>query len=377
MTELRQRSEIAAIVWVGVVAVYSTVVLPLIVSAVAAGIGVTPIVAGYVASAEMGGVAIGTLVAVPLVARSDRRRLVSVGALVGLIANLAAMLPIGFGGLLALRAASGAGSGFLLAAMAATAGDTRSPERVFGIFVAAAFLAAAASFGVLSGFVERAGAAPLYAILGGMNASAVVALRWFPSRGCAGASAGARPRTPRALPIAFALLGILCFYLGVGSAWPMMATLGRSFGLGGEQVAGIMAGTSIAALVGATGATLLAARPSKLAPLVVGLGATVASLAALLVWRGEGFFVLPLTFLLAWNFSVPFMMGALAAFDPSGRAVAFNMTLQYFGFAVGPLIAAAVATRAGLVAVLAIGVAGCGGALLCFASALLTARRAA
>ena len=368
---------IVAMIFVGVVSVYSTVVLPLIVSAAASGLHLAPSVAGYVASAEMSGVAIGTFLSVFLVAGTDRRRLVDIGAVIAIAANLASMLSIGFTTLLTLRVGSGFGSGLLLAAMAAAVGDTRSPERIFGIFVAAAFLAAAGSFGFLSSLTARDGVTPLFAILAALNAGALVAARWFPRFAAVSDGPDDALSAPKAgtLPIAAGLAGILCFYLGVGSTWPMMASLGEAFRIDGATVSRVLASTSIAALVGATTASFVATRFGRTLPLVLGLGLTVASLAILTTMKGSGFALAPMLFLLSWNFSVPYMMGTLAAFDPSGRAVAFNMTLQYIGFAVGPLVAAAVASRAGLASVLIVGIVGCAASLIAFLIALRTARR--
>lgn len=370
---------LAAMIWTGVVSVYTTVVLPLLVGAVVAGFKIAPAHAGLAASAEMGGIAAGTLLAGFVIARIDRRRLVIASALVVAGANLVSLLPSSFELLLPLRVVSGLGSGGLLAAMAAAVAGTRNPDRNFGIFVAAAFLLSSLSFGILTGIVARTGAGALFGTLTALNLSVLLAAPLFP-RSAPEVTADSEPEAVHAIatiPVVAALGGILTFYLGVGSVWPVMGGIGSALGIAPTQIGQTLASASIAALIGAMAAAALAVRLGRTRPLLGGLAIVVASQAWLAVAGTRAFAVAPLLFLLSWNFSVPYMMGMLAALDRSGRAVAFNMTLQYIGFAVGPLLVVAVAAHFSILAVIWLGAAGCLMCLLLFAAAVVLARPSA
>jgi MFS transporter, DHA1 family, inner membrane transport protein len=359
---------IVTAIWVGVVSVYTTVILPLILSGAAATFDIAPAAAGIVASAEMGGIAIGTLIASLVVAKYNRRGMVAAGAICATVANLVSTIPLSFEPILVLRVFSGMGSGVLLATMAAALAATRNPDRYFGLFVAGAFVSAAISFGTLSALSARDGVVPLFAILAALNVTALLVCRWFPvGRGSPETDLAATEIVnAKRLPIAAALAGIVAFYLGVGGVWPMMGAIGSSFGIGISEVGRILAGTSIAALCGALTASFVAARFGRTPPLVLGLGVAGLSLIWLAVAGSDAFRIAPILFLASWNFSVPYMMGQLSVLDPSGRAVAFNMTLQYIGFAVGPILAGWEADSVGLSAVIWAGAAGCLISLSCF-----------
>ena len=332
---------LAAMLWTGVVSVFTTVVLPLVVAAVGAGFHLAGGPAGYAASAEMGGIALGAFVAGARVGKADRRGVVLIGALLAAAANGASALVHDYPVLLGLRVSAGIGSGALLAAMAASVGATVKPDRNFAIFVAAAFLSASAGFALLSG----AGTARLFLALAALNLGALATTPLFPRRppdvAAEAGPAGASGAIPKAALIA--LGGILAYYVGVGTVWPSMAGLGAALGVAPAAIARTLAGTSIAGMSGAILAAVLATRIGRLVPLVIGLSTVVGSLAWLGSVGASAFGLAPFLFLFAWNFSVPYMLGTLAALDASGRAVAFNMTLQYIGFAVGPLLGAAIA----------------------------------
>lgn len=71
----------------------------------------------------------------------------------------------------------------------------------------------------------------------------------------------------------------------------------------------------------------------------------ILSLTWLLLSGHPAFAVAPILFLTSWNFVAPYMMGTVATLETSGRAVALNMTLQYIGFATGPLLAGIITAR--------------------------------
>jgi hypothetical protein len=45
---------------------------------------------------------------------------------------------------------------------------------------------------------------------------------------------------------------------------------------------------------------------------------------------------------LAWNFTHPYLLGAMASFDRHGRVVVYAVAMQMLGLAVGPSLAASV-----------------------------------
>lgn len=337
-------TSIAAMLWIGLVGGYSTVVLPLIVSGASAEYGVQPADVGPIASSEMAGIAVGAFVTGLLVPTRDRRYLTVGAALLMLLGNAGSgLLPLGLPLLYGFRAVAGLGSGALLAIMAACVGTTSQPDRNFAWFVALAFALAAVGFRVLPAIIASAPASLLFDLLAALAVTAAVAARLLPSRAPQADEPAGVAATRHAVPLDtctyLALGGILAYYLGVGSVWTAMSGIGLAAGIGSEGTASILARAAILGIIGSVLAGVMGARPGRMISLLIGLG----SLVAILLWltadlSQASFAVAPLLFLLSWNYVVPYMMGTVAILDRSGRALAINMTLQYVGFAVGPML---------------------------------------
>jgi MFS family permease len=372
---------IAVVVWAGLAGGYSTVLLPLMVSSATARFGLLPEQASGVATAEMGGVAIGAFCCGLLVATRDRRVLTVLAAAAVVVANLlsalAAVLPV----LLAARAMAGVGEGFLLATMAAAVGDMRNADRVFALFVGTAFGLAALGFALIPGLIAMHGNGALYAVLAGTAALSLVFASYFP-RGKGAISDSVQPveRTARpaaGAPALVALAGILAYYLGVGAVWPLMTPIGGRLGVSPDVVARTLALASVVSIAGAALVVVCGAWPGRIVSLVIGLVTLAGALTALaLSGSPAAFAIVPIVFLTAWNYSVPYLMGTVALLDPSGRAVAINMTLQYVGFAAGPAIAAWITGAIGLIAVVWWGAACFAACLALFLVALALPQRA-
>lgn len=359
---------VIAMLIVGVVGAYTTVVLPLIVSEISANFSLSPADAGPVAASEMIGLAIGAFLISLMVASKNRRMLVTTSAGVAIAANVLSALTTDFEILLATRVVVGIGSGGLVAGFAAAAGTTSKPDRVFAIFVAAAFIAATLSFRLLPNWNVMADLPGLFLFMAGLNAVALIACLFFPQYAPGtevpedGGNAVGK-MSIGVMPPAFGLVGIIIFYMGIGGIWPLVPDVGGWIGIDAQRIAAILANGSLVAIVGSLSAAVVSERFGRRIPLAIGLGGVALSLLAMGLYRTEAYFaILVPMFLAFWNFVVPFLMGTLAVLDPSGRAVAFNMTLQYIGFGLGPILAGTILSLGGFPALL----------LFCVAASLIT-----
>ena len=76
-------------------------------------------------------------------------------------------------------------------------------------------------------------------------------------------------------------------------------------------------------------------------------------------------------FMFFWIFVVPYLMGVMAALDPTGRAVVLNMAMQYGGFTLGPIIVGMIVVNNNYFPGLVLGIACCALSLLIFLPAAL------
>jgi predicted MFS family arabinose efflux permease len=362
---------IIAMILLGVMGGHTTVILPLVVSGLSGALALDGARAGWIAAAEMGGVAVGALVAGLLVGTRDRRMLATVSAALAIAANLLSLASGDLASLLALRFVGALGGGGLLAVMAASVGDTDRAEAIFGLFIAVTFSVAALDFAFLPGLIAEHGLALLFVYLAATNGLALVAALVIPGRArrVEGAGTGAGAAWPVAVWLGLA--SIVSYYVGIGGAWALMGQIGAASGVDEAAVNAALSRASIAGIVGAIAASVLAARAPRTVMIAVGLSGVASSLIAIATVHGQGLFgVATLTLIFFWNMTVPFLMGTLALLDASGRAVAINMTLQYAGFSGGPLLAGAIAAAFGMHAVALLGAAGALGAMAFMLAAL-------
>lgn len=349
----------ACIIAIGVAGGFTTVILPLIVSAASVEHGLAA--GSGMASSEMGGVAVGALIYGFLVAKHDKRLLAASAALVAAAANAITVIAEPISTLFVLRFIAGLGGGGLLATFAAAAGTSPKPDRLFGLFLSCAFISATVGFKLLTPLTETYGLSSIFLTMVLVDLLMILISLGLPGRPSPIANTESEtsdaPEQPLNIPVVFALLGILSFFIGIGGIWPMIPEVGKSLGVHSSTVASVLASASLAAIAGALTAAALGDRIGRLIPLAIGLSGVALSLLTLAITdSGALFSVAPLTLLFAWNFSLPYLMGVLAALDKTGRAVAFNMTLQYFGFSVGPMLAAALIGAVGIKAALWAGV---------------------
>jgi MFS transporter, DHA1 family, inner membrane transport protein len=360
---------IAVMILMGIGGAQTTVILPALVSAIGVAFSMNATTSAWLAAAEMGGVGLGAFVAGMRVASADRRHLALTAAAVATAGNLASMLTTHVPALLAMRFVGALGAGGLLATMAATVGSTKRPERIFGIFVALTYAVAAADFLAAPQVVARWGASGLFLALAAFDiliAAAVAATRIArPSE----TVEGPLPGWTRAVWLGLA--SVTAYYIGIGGIWSFMPRLGASMGASAVMVSQVLSQASVAAIFGAASASALSAALSRPSAIMIGLGGIIIALLALAAAPGSTTFaVAPLLLLFCWSMVVPFLLGALAHLDPGGRAVALTMTLQYVGFAGGPLLAAAISSAIGTRAVAMMCAAGPAAAMILMVTAL-------
>lgn len=122
-----------AIIGLSLVGNSAMVIRPMVVGGLVDILRFTERQAGFVASAELGGFASGSLVLVAFVHRLSRRYVGLAGLTVVLAANLMACVVSTFGPMLLVRFAAGVGSALAYSGFIAIAAAQARPERVFSI----------------------------------------------------------------------------------------------------------------------------------------------------------------------------------------------------------------------------------------------------
>jgi MFS transporter, DHA1 family, inner membrane transport protein len=363
---------ITAMVGLGVVAAFATVVMPIMVGAMVDHLGLSARNAGLVAAAEMSGVFGATLAVVLVVHRWNRRRLALVGLSLLCVANLVAATADTFAVLVGTRFAAGLGAGLVMVTVQASMAATRDPVRAFGILGMSMLLAGVVGLPGMPLAVKPWGTTGAYLVLASLVLPGLLLLRWLPAYAAIEARSPSQ-RTRLDIPwVVVGLAALLCYMMSFGAVGPYMERLGVASGLDVATVGKVLGAGSIGGMVGAALATWLGTRAGRAWPLFLGIFCSIGSLWLLVNgMQPATYTAAAVVLMLAAMFTGPYVMGSLAALDRQGRVLVTGLMMQAVGLAAGPALAGLLVTGDNYVRVGWFGIAGYGAGFALFLPLLL------
>ncbi|MBW2419786.1 MAG: MFS transporter [Deltaproteobacteria bacterium] len=295
---------------------------------------------GWLFSVENAALALSILAAAGPLARFSRARAAALGATVVLLASVASAFAPSWEFLLVMRCISGMGAGLAGAAGTAAAASARDPERVYAAVIVAWGLAGAAEPTVIPYFTAPFGT------MGGFLLIAAVALLVMPlftgllsPRETPGEEPSLFAAPHRTLALV-AMAGLFIFEIGQGGVWMFIAQIGENTGLTEYRVGNVITGAELTGLSGGIVATWLGGRFGRKWPIVLGLGFNViAAVGMALTTSSLSYVIFIVLWNTAYNFVVPYLMGAMAAMDDLGRWVVASDGAWTLGDAAGPAVA--------------------------------------
>jgi MFS family permease len=336
------RSLVSAIL-LGVVGPEVFIVQPGFVQGMVQYLGFDDRSAGYVASAEMFGIAATTVAMTFAAQRFNWRRVIAWSLAIMVATNLVCTLVRDVMTFAVLRFVAGIGAGGLISLSFTAIGLTRRADRNFGFLImwvltygAFALLAMPTAYG-LGGF---AGVLWFFALF------PLVALPWLKYFPVSGENTVQVEKDAVNLPASakgLALAAMFAYFLAQGVVWAYLFLIGIAGGLTEQQVANGLTVSQFAGIAGALGAALTAGRYGRALPLVIGIVGGAMTLYFLVGQFSATLYLVAVSvYNLAWNFTHPYLLGAMASFDRRGRVVVNAVAMQMLGLAVGPSLAASV-----------------------------------
>ena len=137
------------------------------------------------------------------------------------------------------------------------------------------------------------------------------------------------------------LLSASTFFVGVASGvmWSFYAVIGHGTGLSDESVDGAIATAILSAIVGSGLTAVIGNRWGRIGPVTIALAAMTAAIVALSFHpSGATFRVATCINVASLYFMVPYLFGAGAAQDPSGRGATFVSSAFFMTGAVSPFL---------------------------------------
>ncbi len=297
--------------------------------------------AGFVASANVYGAALGALVSIFFVKRVAWRP-VAVVLLATLVAvDLLSVLIHRSAPLIAARFLHGTVGGLLVGIGFSIIARTRVPDRVFGMLLVVQYGLGGLGVMLLPRLVPLFGTPVLFLALALFSVVTLLMVpfladypRALPQDAAAKDGAGIAW-----LPLGLALAATFLFQAGNMALGAYIIELGRHFGLAMGFISPTL---GIAAWIGAVGSLLVVlfgTRYGRFVPLAVALVLTVLG-NAVFYWSGSAavYAAANVGTSITWAFVIPYLLGMCAAFDRTGQTAAMAGFCSKMGLATGPLV---------------------------------------
>ncbi len=331
------------------IAVYLTLVgyavlvgVPVISTAWVGLLGFTEEQVGRVAGADLGGLALGSVMASLVMARINRHWIAYSGLLIAISANFACLYFTSYETVLWLRVLAGVGSGLICGVAVTTLGGSSKPARAYNIMLFAFAFSQAGEMQVLP-MLSMNGI--YWVFIASMLISAplvhLIPARPGPERPLSQAVINDPSlKVPRLIPW-LCLLAIFFTYINIGTYWTYIELASLSGGIDAQWIGRVLVGVSFGSIVGCLVATVLSNRFGLARPLIFTLAVMTLSVGML----GFGLSYPKLLISLAlfnflWIFIDVYQMGTVAVLDRRGTFAALMPGAQGLGQIVGPNIAA-------------------------------------
>jgi len=340
------------------IALYMTLVgygvlvgIPVISTAWVELLGFSEVEVGRVAGADLGGLSLGAVLTAMVIARTNRRVLVLVGAALAVTANGLCLLYVAYEQVLWLRLLAGLGSGIYTAVAVANLGATSKPARAYNLML----FAFAFSQAIEMHFLPQLSMNGIYLAFMACLLAGLPVLHWVPPQVedkpldvelDVEEPSGQHHIEHRHVPayIPWLCLGAIFFtYVNIGGYWTYIELAAHDAGIADGYVSRLLVYGSLASITGCLVATLISNRFGLARPLFVSLLAMASAVGMLHNGIDDGtIFISVLAFNLLWIFIDVYQMASVANADHSGAFAALIPGAQGLGQIVGPNIAASI-----------------------------------
>jgi predicted MFS family arabinose efflux permease len=308
---------------------------------------------GQLFSFENGAFFITLLLASGPIARISRARTALAGILVLIVGNIASAYADSLTALLVARSITGIGAGLISAAGTAAAASSRHPERVFAIITVLHNIVLSAQYKIIPYVMTQTDPSGCYLMMAAIGVVSLPLCRWLlPPRKTAadeGSLVTLLLSAPNRMFAVVVMLGMFTFEMGQGGLFTFLDQIGIQAGLDADQRGTVLSVTSFMGLAGGVLAAWLGTRFGRVWPISIGLGLNVVAAAGLAVFESSfAYSALNLLWAFAYNFLLPYLMGALARLDDRGRWAVAGDSFYNGGAVPGPWIAALLVEQGGM-----------------------------
>jgi predicted MFS family arabinose efflux permease len=316
--------------------------MPILVGALVDDFGFSEEQVGYLASADLGGMFVASLITSLLVTRVNRRMLASAGIAAAILCNLLSLNENAFQNLLPIRFLAGTGAGLAYAIAVAVLAGSHNTARNYTFLIFGQVLTNALILYTFPHISGKWGANGIFVAYCAVFSAGLLFVLWLPRYFDANAQErisrqeGARTRFPSYLAW-LCLVAVFGFYFMIGAYWAYIERIGVNLGYDSEFIGLVLAIFTVFSLIGCVTAYWLSRHFGQSRPL---LGALLIMAGALYL-HTPGidvivYFIGLVAIFLLWNFIDIYQLGTIANIDHSGRYAALLPAAQGLSMAAGP-----------------------------------------
>jgi predicted MFS family arabinose efflux permease len=314
---------------------------------------------GVLGGAEIAAIATASVFSSLWIRRVRWRNAALVGASVTVVGDALTCLAHGYLPILVLRVLTGLlGEGILYPLSFVVLGQTRDPDRSFGIALSYSVGFLAAVLLTSPWLTSLLGEAVLVIILGALAATAGAFAHWVPDPAVSGIAVHAAPDTTSHRAIKLGLLGLwglvgqAVWFIGPGGYWAFAERVAAAGGLSPSTTATALSVGLAAGLIGCLIPAHIGGKHGRIWPVLVSTLALVAVVLGTLQRSGTVLFILYImVFNALWNLGTAYIFGLIASADRDGRLAVLIPASQSVGLALGPIIMGYLVAEQGMLAI--------------------------
>jgi predicted MFS family arabinose efflux permease len=349
---------VSAAIYLGIAAATLPAVLPVMVGVLTENLGFGPVRAGYVASVNMVGVALGGVICAAVAQRWSWMALIRAGAATMIGSNLLTMLVATFAQVSTLRLISGLGEGVVGAICYAAMGQSRQPARALAFYIAGQGLVGALGMGAIPTVVARAGWPWLFALVSIVALPAFWLARPIETLHAVRTKESRTKSAPASWLSWYALAGILVFAVGMSAVWAFVERIGHSKAIDLTHLSMSLSASAIANMAGSLLVGFAAHRLGAVTGLITGYLVVAVGLIALASSGSWQLYLVAVAlFFFAWGFYIPFQFKLLTHVDAAGNKALLIPLVTGGGLTIGPAIGGLLISTGGTLAVCVFGFA--------------------
>ena len=287
------------------------------------------------------GMTLGTIAMMYLVSRSNWRVIFTISLLLLIFGNILTIFINNFYAFCCIRFITGIGGGFIVSLSYTVFGLTAKSDRNFALGIFFVLLYSAVVYPLLPFIFNSAGMTGLLIFFACFAVVGLPFVRIMPTSGEEHLDIDKNAVEIDWVNKGLALTAMLIFFVANFAIWTYLFRMGIVAGVSEQSVANSLSISQFLGMAGAFTCAIVGARFGRSPLLILGILGCAVPVMFLLGSVGALIYaVIVCAYQYFWNMTHPYLLAAMASFDPTGKMVVYATAMQFIGVSLGPAVGA-------------------------------------